>query len=235
MEGLLFSKQGGKVTSWSYQGHEIIYPFRLIEREGKMDQRGGIFACFPNFGRAPQFGLPIHGPLRDLEGTLEVEGERAKAVFPSVEINDVRAVVEVRVGPIPEGLEYTLAVAPRSGSMWVNPGFHPYFVTPQGKISITTPEGAVYQYDEPIPDSVFIPFLPKLIVTIPGLGSIEISTKMPDIFHAHACFVLWTDSKEYFCVEPVAGRPELYGTEECPRLTEPFEIKMGIRVVELGK
>lgn len=63
---------GGKILSWTYKGDDIIAPFR-VKHDKK--ERGGIFACLPFFGPAPEEmpNIPQHGWLRHQELDMECQ------------------------------------------------------------------------------------------------------------------------------------------------------------------
>lgn len=70
---------GATVTSWWYQGEELLYLSPLADRSGAKPIRGGIPIIFPQFGNGP---LPSHGYARVATWSyLAAESSPTKAVF----------------------------------------------------------------------------------------------------------------------------------------------------------
>ena len=214
------SKLGGTITEWSYRGAEILFPRGEVVRRGEKKIRGGMHACFPNFGPvAKEFGLPQHGPFCEIEG-VETNGD--SVVFNN---NSVWGLVGescqviTRVAVSGQAITYLLTTNLKSPgkSLRINPGIHPYFRTPQGAARIvlrgekpmfvvgSQMEAATRSFTAPGPATV----------EIFGLGTVEIYSSFD---RPKQKIVIWRDSADYICVSPVIALPEFYGTNKCPEL-----------------
>lgn len=231
---------GGTVASWKYQGVDVFFPQKKVVCDDKLKLRGGMHACFPNFGAVDtKFGLPKHGPLRDCEADASGPGVmlfRGKDLLGNSCSEECEIRTDVRLQPL--GFVYTLVaqlIEPAANEVFVNPGLHPYFRTPKGKALVTVWDGEQVYIDEKKIDAIykFADSNDSVVITIPGLGVIKMGVsgnawkqaKVPRI-------VLWRDSSDYLCVEPICGHPGTFGQQACLRLTEEWlELKCSFEFV----
>lgn len=227
-QSIVFSECGGNIVSWKMYGKDILYPQQQVRRNNLMKLRGGMHACFPNFGRVnEEFGLPQHGPLRDRKADLLMENG---AVFRGFDLLGTHfrqdCAVIITMDLTDTGFVYTLMtklLGPSKRAVYVNAGFHPYFRTPTGKARVGTGLGAetrLYKRthgprNEPIDTEAF--------VIAPGLGVIRLL--LGDAFNAASSpkrLVVWRDSEHYACAEPILGIPQFFGTPSCVPLTNKW-------------
>ena len=221
---------GGTVTSWKYRDVDIFSPQKKVPLDGRLKSRGGMHACFPNFGAVdPKFGLPKHGPLRDREAD---ECGSGIMLFRGRDLlgNSCSEECEIRTGVNFQTLGFTYTLAARligttSKEVFVNPALHPYFRTPEGTSLVTVwDDEQVYIHQEKI-DSVykFANNNDNVAIKLYGLGTIKMSIGGNAWKQANVPrIVLWRDSLDYLCVEPICGHPSIYGAPPCLRLTEEW-------------
>ena len=225
------SEVGGTVIRWQYRGVDIFYPQQLVKRERKMKHRGGMHACFPNFGTVDsKFGLPQHGPLRNRKADIITEAPTGgSAVFKGTDLlgptYDEECEVRIAIALTQTGFMYALAARlsqPATRDVFVNPGFHPYFRTPTKNARAGAWEGKMHRFYQRKygPQSSDVGQGAEVIVQ--GVGTIQMllggvwnSAKTKKV-------VFWRDSYRYLCVEPVLGNSRTYGGPDCQRLTDKW-------------
>ena len=212
----IVSPIGGQVTSYIKDGKEIIYLQRMIGAK----LRGGIPICFPFFGPPkPRFAGEIaqHGWLRDQE--LDI-WHKVIEITPPIQVI-FQGAREKNRESYPWSLEYWVATYLTSiGSLDltlrvrrledgieadapINPAFHPYFSNlgrRAVKIGEDEREVSVGQ-DETIP-------LRGEKAIIVDLGEKKVQMVLDGDFGEQSCLTLWTDSGQYFCVEPSLIHPD---------------------------
>ena len=124
------SKLGGAITEWSYRGKEILFPRGEVVVRGEKKIRGGMHACFPNFGPvAKEFGLPQQGPLREIEG-VETNGDSVVFINNSLlrNLGSKFCQVVTRVAVSGQAITYFLTASLElpGKNFRINPGMHPY-------------------------------------------------------------------------------------------------------------
>lgn len=215
---LSFSESGGRVKVWRVDGLDIFFPERPI-RVGNEDMvRGGLFACFPNFGIAdPHFGLPQHGRLRHTEGVKAKYGGVETVQFAGPDLlGTCRTAASVRIdvtqlSGCSNGFVYGLAASvPPRARVPINPAFHPYFNTPRGSASFSL-DGKRFRDVETLVNSERLPLVPRVTLTIPGVGIIEMLVYGDFLRSPKAYLNLWRDRTDYLCLEPVYAPPEYFG------------------------
>ena len=232
---VVLSTTGGTVTSWRYKGKDIFYPQQTVLVGGVPKLRGGMHPCFPNFGEVNSaFGLPPHGSLRTMRG------ERLHENLIRFESDELFGVEKVRCN-VMVGLEWLersfsyklyarLMNAP--GKVPVNPGFHPYFSTPEGRATIF---GSGKKLLEVSGDTFkeIVPLNSRIIVVLPGVGAVDMNPLDHFTNAAYARLVVWRDRADYLCVEPILAEPALYGTLG-PHLHPGEAMKLGCSFHLLG-
>lgn len=215
--GFVLSSEGGRILRWKVDGKDILYPDGIIEAQEERKRRGGMFWCFPNFGKAPEpYLFPQHGPLRDLVGELSTNALKIREEVsfegrPVLGKNSRRNLL-VHVSAWQEGprrLSYELTVrVPQTKSLRgipFNPGVHPYFSTPHGEVTVR-----VYGVSYTIRAREFqdaLPFNGRAEIIIPGIGTIDMHVSS-SMVPTGSQLVLWRDDRRYLCVEPVLGPPQ---------------------------
>jgi galactose mutarotase-like enzyme len=225
---IVFSECGGNILSWKMHGKDILYPQQHVRRNHLMKLRGGIHACFPNFGRVNQeFGLPQHGPLRARKADVVMKDG---VVFRGFDLLGTyfrqECAVIITIDLTDAGFQYSLMaklLKPPKEIPHINAGFHPYFRTPTGKARVGTglaAETRLYRRahgprNEPVGKEAFVqaPSLGVVRLLLGGAFSDTPSSKR---------LVVWRDSEHYACAEPILGVPQAFGTSSCVPLTEKW-------------
>jgi hypothetical protein len=197
---VLVSSEGGIVMDLIHKGAEIIYPQRPVGTK----MRGGIPICFPFFGSAPErFGreVPQHGWLRKEELKV-VKISKSSAVFSGNKHTkffpwnlNYQVTIEVEPGTLILNLQIQRMQDSIAEDCPVNPAFHPYFSN-LGKKEVR------------IGDSLYSEF-PVNTLTVPSAknilidnGTNQIKMSLREGFKESSPVSLWSDSEDYFCVEP---------------------------------
>lgn len=223
---LTISDIGGTITEWQYRGKDIFYPRQEVVIDGKVHMRGGMHACFPNFGSVDaRFGLPQHGPLRNRKADEMSNGEM---IFRGRDLlgpaHTEMCEVKITIALEPKGFLYTLAarlLEPPQQDVFINWGLHPYFYTPEGTAMITVDAHQELLISKPQIDKEYVPVGHGVDVRIPGSKTTHLALS-GDAWEGavEPAVVLWRDMRSYVCVEPVLGFEEAYGTYSCLRLTQ---------------
>ena len=231
------SPVGGTVLSWRFENRDIFFPQQTLTIDGAKKLRGGMHSCFPNYGREqPDYHLPSHGPLRYLEGNLEQDGRRVVFGGRKILAENIYCDVSVSVEePDDKSMLYTLSalLSPAASKPFpTNAGFHPYFGTPDGTATVLA-DGNKYVVDDLITEAKVLPLKCTIYVVIPGMGTVRISPGKTFLECKTARMVLWRDSKDYLCVEPVLGVSADFSGGFCPKLIpgERFDLSCKFELV----
>lgn len=215
---IFVSETGGTVTNLVLNGFPIIYPQKIIGEK----LRGGIPICFPFFGppKSRYSSIRQHGWLRDeilncikSNSTLSFEGK-------SLGREDYPWHMHYRIDftLTKEGVFRAILFMERLkdgvfGRAPVNPGFHPYFSN-LGKRSVFLNGKEKTSFSQ---SSEIINIRENLII---DLGKTKVELSLEGDFGEQSCFVLWSDSEDYFCVEPVMQYPSYFATKKGKFLDE---------------
>ena len=222
---LVVSPVGGNIERWQYATPkkvvDVFFPRGYaMNAEGKLRISGGMHQCIPNFGAtAAKYELPQHGSLRGtictyVHPVLRSEnGQTFRGVSMEFHLLGNRISFPwtvgglIRVTALPNGFAYEtsvkcVGVAGGTKSMPRCFGLHPYFSTLHG--------GSVDLPDEQL---IFQPMQPKLVragnkihVHLGAIGDVAMTME------GYSDVVVWSDSHQYGCVEPVTGEPSLFGS-----------------------
>ncbi len=199
----IVSSMGGIVTEFSWHGKNIIYPQRPVGDK----MRGGIPICFPFFSYPPDNfkEIPHHGWLRHQE--LDVfAAARDKVILRGKHTG-------TKVYPWSLKYEIVVRLTPESGlflSLWtarsedglggqapINPGFHPYFMN-LGERYAQIGQSQITNF----PEKAERIFANRRVLI--GLGELMVKMTFGEDF---SLITLWSDSEDYFCVEPILNNP----------------------------
>lgn len=212
--------QGGGLTTLQYLATHILYPHQRLREENVYHYRGGDLFTFPYFGA--QGNLPRHGFLRD-------------AILPTV--RNHRSNAGQMMLPLSgdmlsfpyTGMVSSWASVSDSGvtrKLWVkntgvsemplNVGYHPYLnmlngmaQVYSGSYGLAVGMGACDGFAWGVPRLLDVVEDACVLCVVPGLGEIKMSYPK-EIKH----LVVWTNHPNYFCVSPVMGTVETYGTQD---------------------
>jgi galactose mutarotase-like enzyme len=197
----LVSSKGGTVMDFTYKEADIIYPQRPVGAK----MRGGIPICFPFFGPAPErFSreIPQHGWLRDEELKV-VKMSSSSAVFcgnnhaKSFQWNlNYQVTIEVEPGTLILDLQIQRMQDSIAEDCPVNPAFHPYFSN-LGKREVRIGNNL---YSEFPVNTLTVPSAKNILI---NNGTDQIKMSLREGFKESSPVSLWSDSEDYFCVEPV--------------------------------
>ncbi|MFA6502756.1 MAG: hypothetical protein WCT45_00675 [Candidatus Paceibacterota bacterium] len=220
-----FSEVGGTILSWEHRGIKILFPQTFVRRGGEMRPRGGMPVCWPNFGTVdPAFGLPQHGVLRKREADeIAPNGVVFRGTDLLGPMHNVLSEVRILIEPKQTGFVYTLAarlLEPSPKEVFVNAGFHPYFRTPTGDALAGTWVGGTKLYYQSQQGPIWEDVDRGLDVHPKGVGTVKMRLGGVWDFAMEKRVVFWRDSRDYLCAEPILGMPGMYGTPDCPKLTE---------------
>jgi galactose mutarotase-like enzyme len=203
-----------------------------------MKQRGGIPICFPFFG-PPKPGfkkLRRHGWLRNEKlavvstssNSVVLEGEnRYRKTYPWYMGYQV-TVSMVKDGLLKIELRVTRAKDGVAGKAPINPAFHPYFANSFGqraRIVDINGSDSLFSAEIKVHPDGRARILPATDDILINLGLKKVRMSLGGDFAKESRLVLWSDSNEYFCVEPVLADPDSFNTpngiclEEGERLT----------------
>lgn len=218
---------GGSIVGLSQGNTGWFFPEQIVAIKGVDKKRGVSHFCFPAHGAtSEEFGLPQHGPLRDVEGRIK----GSNVVFDSKGLlgnsgRDCHVVTGVTVvgGSVRHSL-YARLKEPGE-AVRISPGLHPYIATPNGEATVTS-GNRVIKVRGLLTESVHLPLEGFTTVAVAGVGVIGImpSFKRPE--YPNAGLVIWRDDLQYVCVEPIMAPARLYGTDQCPELRHDKLFKM---------
>jgi len=205
------SSIGGTITGFVCDGIDIIYPQKMIGTK----LRGGIPICFPFFGSPKaRFAkeIPQHGWLRNEElkligkspFTLIFQGKsQNRKVYPW------HLVYQVVTSLTADALQLKLKVQRLEDGIIedapVNPAFHPYFNN-LGRRAVRIGSKEISDFGE----AKIIPIENKVLFVDLGKKTIEIL--LGNDFGENTHVALWSDSNEYFCIEPILNYPDDFDT-----------------------
>jgi len=228
----IVSEIGGTVTSLVLNDVSVIY----FQRRRGEKLRGGMPICFPFFGppKGRFSGIPQHGWLRkeELEGeksnsSLKFEGTSlGRKDYPwhlyysnSVSITENNDfLMKFFATRLSDGI---LGRAP------VNPGVHPYFPN-LGKRALFIDDKKIINFNE---KAEIITAKEKVII---DLGGAKVQLSLGGDFGRNSCFVLWSDSQDYFCVEPVFQDPAYFGDKKGKYLEEGESLTLILNLAVLA-
>ena len=236
IEATIVPERGGLVTRLAMEGREILFLDRATFENRAEEVRGGIPVLFPfagslDEGRLEETGTEIvpHGFAEEMEWEVDESSDDSHRM--SLQSSDAtseafpfvfRLLQTTRV--IPGQLSLTMDIE-NGGStpMPVAPGWHPYFCCPARAKAAVTYELDGFPYDELSNDEEYdigqeAPRASEISFDIPTEGRVKLSFS-PEMRHLQ----FWSPpEKEFICVEPWHGPPNVINTEE-RRLIEPGE------------
>ena len=211
---LRVSRRGATVTSWKVRGVDVLFPeddTHLVGGEPK--RRGGIPICFPNFGPTPKgTRLNQHGFLRDAAMDVYVNGPvlALEETADTLDVYPYQFQVAVECVFVSEsGFRHRMQVTntERRVLLPIGPALHPYFRTPEGTAKVIWADGEMV-VDKPAIDAVQVHTNGNVVrIEIPGIGQVWIDSLDYNINGSGLDFVVWRDSAEYICVEPITSTP----------------------------
>lgn len=211
------STEGGRVITYRWEGFDIIWP-RKIAYGGNQRGRYGIPVCFPIFGPPPEkFAKEIsqHGWLRDQELDL-VEKSNRSLTFRGTNQRKrayrwlLRYQTTITIGTTGE-LEIKFEVERLQDGINsdapVNIAFHPYFKNKDlGKREAVIGDKVINDFNK---KALIVPADRKITI---DNGRRKIEMLLYGDLSDNSCVALWSDSDEYFCVEPILTHPDDFDT-----------------------
>lgn len=222
------SSVGGTVKQFIVKGRDIFYPWKIID--GK--ERGGLPICAPWFGLSTRASKK-HGFLRDSEAIDFFARESvANALFVNGSTGYPWSLrYDVTVNCNDRELALLLAIRNSSGLLEkapICPGFHPYFACKKSSRAVVAVEGKEYGNFSAKSQMISLESR-KIMVHVPD-ESILITMNLSESFFkfGNPQMNLWTDSEDYFCVEPILYPYNLFDTSQGFYLEAGEEINLGI-------
>lgn len=204
--------EGGRIESLTDGDMQVLYPQITVNIDGKEKIRGGSHPCVPNFGIDTLYGLPSHGFGRDEKWDLMNKAPSYSTL--SLEGNgDYKGLKMLLSYEIGEGsLRMNLQLKNAGDTVLpIAPGFHPYFPTTDSYIKVHNLE---------LNEN-------ELMATMFFDGdTIDFETsEMKYSYETKNCnrFAVWSDSKDYVCVEPTLNGPSFSEVVETPYELKPEE------------
>jgi Aldose 1-epimerase len=232
----VISSDGLRIASLEFKGKPFMFPFQDVNYGSETVKSRGTHFCVPVFGKPPKtstlFGnIPQHGPFRDM--TFNIERINTSTVFSSFSIPRSAAypwLINGQISFMCRGDEFLTRIflyrefdgiktpAP------VNIGLHNYWMN-RGGVSVFT-NGYNGPIDRIIVPSFHLRYLDPVKVKLNGIGSVLMRMsgnclKDPEI-------VMWTDHKNFSCVELVAANSDLFDTPKGIQLNELDFIELNI-------
>lgn len=192
---------GGRIKELSHSGTPILGTYNRID--GKI---GNTHICAPNFAGEgmKEYGLPFHGPSRNLTWRADVEGESSLNIIcqmPATEAYPAELYIAQSFELFKSSFLHGITVENAGGSsVPVNIGIHNYWATPAGW------EGAKVNGEdvtEKIRKNGFSPLRNANTITLPGRQRMRLKVK------GFQDMMFWSAGKEqtydtaYACLEPV--------------------------------
>jgi galactose mutarotase-like enzyme len=218
----ILSTDGGCLQRFIINAQDILYPETLFQINGQLKKRGGLPILFPWAGALKN--LPQHGFGRNLKWKkLPVSHDliRKKAVLELTSNKETWQIfsyhfrcqlkVEIKDRDRDGGgdgdkakreLFYLLTVFNEDHQvMPISPGLHPYFNIPHSDFALleTNIDGFEPKNYE-LEKTLFFP-LQSVRLQIARLGEIKIDYGH-DFRRKQSKLAVWTDNKNYLCVEP---------------------------------
>jgi len=247
---VIASSVGGTVKVFRWDGYDIIYPHTIKKKKvgkfkTKKKWRGGIPICFPFFGppiKKYEGRIPQHGWLRTQNLKADQENDQ-RLRFSGINCRGseynygfwLTQAVTVELSER-KGLEVMLLVTKphqegeKPGKPWkapANPAFHPYFSN-LGNRSVKIGKEVITEFNK---KAVILPVEKKNIFIDLGAKKVRMTVtcnlKLKPYYVA-----LWSDSKDYFCVEPILDHPSKVGTKEERGFKKFFQMKIALKVIK---
>jgi len=225
VQTVAFSETDGAILWWKCREIDVLYPQKMVQRKYVWTLRGGMCAYWPWYGTIDT-NLPRNGVLRGRRAD-EVTGNGV--VFRGRDLlgpsYDEEAEVRVSVELTRDGFAYTLAarlLKPATRDVFINPGLNPYFRTPTGNAVAGTWDGKQVHFYQRLRGPMSAPVNQGADVTIPGVGKVQMMLGGAWKDAAPRRMYFWRDSRNYLCVEPTFGNPNVYGTPDCAILTDAW-------------
>ena len=205
---------GGTITKFNIGNTEIFYPLRAVGNKN----RGGCHYCAPWFGSS-SMGNKKHGHLRDLTAQGELNINDTSVGFEFIDSKSelypwdllYSTIAEVsNDGALKIGLEIKNLGGKINGPAPISPGLHPYFSCKDiGNARVIMGRKKFSGFSEKS-NMIFIEDSTVLI----QMSDKKIEMAFGDAFmkETGSNIILWTDSKEYVCIEPVLGHPRALNT-----------------------
>lgn len=204
---------GGTITKFNVGNTEVFYPLRTIGNKN----RGGCHYCAPWFGSS-SMGNKKHGHLRDIsvQEILYVHDDMLEFHFedPRSEQYPWNLRYETTAKIRGDGaLEMGLAIQNREGTTRgpapISPGLHPYFSCDNpNDVCVIVNREKFFGFSEP--KMIFMGETSTILIQMPDK---KIKMTLGGSFmNDGSNIILWTDSKEYVCIEPVLGHPRALNT-----------------------
>ncbi len=228
------SSVGATVHEFVFRKWNVVSPSRLVGKK----QRGGIPICFPFFGSPPEgWDLSKHGFLRTQELNLLEESDMHVVFEGRNESTDSypwKLSYQITVTILPSlGLELKLLTTRLADGKYfdapINPAFHPYFpcdfddlVAPQ-RVRIGNKV-----YTDFCIESKRVSMADDIYVRA---SQQSVWMKLGGDYNKSSVLTLWTDSKEYFCLEPVFADPSEFFTPEGRFLKEGEQFEIMMRLI----
>lgn len=207
------SNFGGDIVRFVHSGKEIFFPRQEIGDK----IRGGMHFCLPWFGSSPR-GKKKHGFLRDTRAERSsIKMHEARMDFRLVSRENYEWPLECsaaakisETGIFESSLKVgRLANDKTEGRAPILPGFHPYFAGKAADVRVMVGDQEFGGFEEksravPFRGNPVSIFLPDRTLEI-ELGGAFMECE-PEL-------VFWSDSPDYFCVEPILQSQALFETD----------------------
>jgi len=234
---LVVSPVGGNVERWQHGNTEVFFPRGNALAGNKLRISGGMHQCLPNLGVLPDtvasYGLPQHGPLRNTlcSGILLKDPNPNRQTHGGAsmrfEIPGSRNAFpwnlygSIEIAALPNGFRYETDLVCTSfipgKRMPVCCALHSFFNTPNGGC-VEFPDGR--REFRPMAAEVLTTG-PVIDIRLNGIGKVVMKLE-----HGYRQAVAWSDSPEYFCVEPTMGDGLLFGTPNGTYLSHQEHLRL---------
>lgn len=204
---------GGTITRFNVGNTEVFYPLRAVGNKS----RGGCHYCAPWFGNS-SMGDKKHGHLRDLnvQKALNIQNTNVEFDFENPQSEKYPWNIHYKTtakicdnGALKIELEMRNVGDNKNGPAPISPGLHPYFSCKDpNDVCVITSGERISSISEC--KMVFMD-VPTILIQMPD-KKIEMTLGGAFMNEWGSNIVLWTDSKEYVCVEPVLGNPHALNT-----------------------
>lgn len=235
---LCIDYMGLYISFLQFRGKDFMFPMQSVNYNNGIKKKRGTHFCAPVFGKASEKSglnekMPQHGFLRNMRFNLDRINESvAETKFDIKQTDGYPWKIKGEMVFICKNDE--LLINASLLRAWnctgkdlapINFGFHPYWVNKNGASVFTD------NYSGPV-DRIIVPsyhlkYLGPVHVKLHGIGSVKITMdgdlKDPEV-------VLWSDHRDFLCVEPVIANAKKFGTPEGIMLERGEEIKTSFRL-----
>ncbi|NQV00932.1 MAG: hypothetical protein HQ537_02340 [Parcubacteria group bacterium] len=208
------SEVGARVSFLQKDNKHFIFPQQIIKERDRDMMRGGMHPCSPIFGKKTgEFNaIPQHGGLRDIVWQIKSQRNNSVEYECKFELEGYRLAYNVCYRLLGHCLQAMTIIKNRLNMpVPFEFGWHPYFFAPNGAdISFIGSGTKPIHIDQSYGPRIFADN--KIVeIKLHNIGTVNLLFGKGFV-DRYVC--IWTDNKQYVCVEPLLSHPDDFNTEK---------------------